>query len=139
MVKIRDTDYPPTLEIHMKRIDSTANAYLVATAAYGNIFIKAPKRAFPTDFKVWRHAGDLDDGNTDSWYIMATVSCMVKSKPKSWEKDRYIPARVERTFTMLATMEHGITAVRAGALITQILVKGINVKNWYDVDADQHG
>ena len=76
------------------------------------------------EVKILRHAGDMDDGDDDSWFIECLVS--VKEWNKSDPKVGYI--RVAQKFTT----NHGISKVRVERLANQIKAKGtLNLVHWW--------
>lgn len=77
--------------------------------------------AYVVAVHIWRHAGDMDSGNTNSWFPEVTVRVLGSDKEP-----------VEVKVTLNATRKHGFTREQAHKLGGQILTKGkINLKLWH--------
>ena len=69
---------------------------------------------------VWRHAGDSEDGNEDSWFVEAEVRF-------SNEKGE----RFEHPFHLRRFEQHGMPKEEAAELAGRVLLAGkIDMKHW---------
>lgn len=107
---------------------NATDTQLIATEDFGNIFVAAPAHAHCTKFEVYRHAGDADNGNLDSWFIVATVRTpVVKTCAASAS---YVPKEVECRYTHDSQEQHGVSSEMIGRCITRMITHGLNMDNW---------